>query len=217
MVKLPIKKDILEQLKPLLYYCNVTASSGGELKAFCQKHHVPTKIYYIDPDTDKPKQTGSYDRKGALLKRIFKYLQTGKMPKATVYPKAVVNFDPLPKQLTANNKVYYGQYKNGDKQIENLVKTLTSGISPFCAKGQEVIRDFWSKGIVPTYADFAEAFLKKYHAHKTSDNPEWAYLNDLQKVKAQGKLLNKSEWKNKIRPEKSKQALDILNKVDVPS
>ncbi len=204
-----LSKNALEKLRPLLNYVNVSSGSGSELSEFCKKHQVPTKICIERPDGSIA-VTRDSDRKAILLARIIKYLETGIMPAATTFPCNVVCHDTLPKRLKKTDRVYYGQYKNGDETIAKLLLPLTGQISTYCAVGQEVIRGFWSEGVAPTYAEFSKAFVKAYNTHKTSDNPEWAYLNDLKKAKQAGNKLSKSEWRKEIRPAKAREALDIL-------
>lgn len=38
------------------------------------------------------------------------------------YRKKIINFVPLPTNLKSNNYVYFGQYKNGNKKILELLK-----------------------------------------------------------------------------------------------
>lgn len=206
----------LKELRPLLNYVNVSSGGGSELASFCKKHNVPTKIHIEEAVTRRIIPTKDTDRKAILLGRVIKYLETGEMPSPTIFRREVISDAALPNPLKSSDRVYYGQYKNGNSTILKVLKPLTNGISTFCAVGQEVIREFWAKGVAPTYAEFAKAFVEAQKAHKTSDNPEWAYLNDLQKAKKEGKELNKNEWRTQIRPNKAKQALDILNEVPVP-
>lgn len=63
-------------------------------------------------------------------------------------------------------------------------------------------REFWTKGIAPSFKEFAEAWLMDYNQHD-KPNAEWTFLAD----KAEGK--NTTEWK-KLRIQKAKSVLKIL-------
>ncbi|CAN5290733.1 hypothetical protein BH10PSE19_BH10PSE19_22860 [soil metagenome] len=174
-----------------------------ELKIFCNDIGIPYKIH-IETSTGKLKKTNDIDRKGIIIKRIKFYVKTGKINKPTVFPNAVVSLtNTLPIMLQSHHHVFYGEYKNLNKKILSFMKQLTSDEFEFGAIAQEVIRACWTKGIAPTYSEFATLWLTAKNSHN-KPNPEWAFLTDRHNGKAD------SNWK-KIRMEKANKAINLLN------
>lgn len=172
-----------------------------EIKYFCNKVGIPYKIQY--QCDDKVKTSGETDRKGIILKRIRTFLKTKDPGAPTVYLNKVTNFEPLPASLQATDKIYYGQYKNTNKKSLSLLKELTNNQFKFGAISQEVIREFWTNGIAPTYKQFANAWLKANKEHN-KPNEEWAFLTDLSLG------MDMKDWK-KYRKAKAVEVLKYLN------
>jgi hypothetical protein len=61
--------------------------------------------------------------------------------------------------------------------MANVLKKLTDGRFKNGAIARILARDFWSKGIAPTYEEFASAWVAASDDH-TQPNPEWAFLSD---------------------------------------
>lgn len=182
-----------------LNYLNIS-----EYQSFCKKHQIPFHIY-IELPNGKIKKTSEKDRKGLVLSRIKKYLQTGKIPKSTLIKKHVIQLTTGKQDLTPKDQLYYGQYNTKNKSWLNLLKNLTGGNFKDGAIAREVIREFWTKGKAPTYAEFAKAWLIACKKH-SQPNPEWAYLTD----KAIGfKII---DWKN-YRKLQTQKALRTLNSI----
>jgi hypothetical protein len=148
----------------------------GEIKTFCTKHGIPYAIWLETGDRGRIK-TADQDRKGIILDRIRRYLKTGTIPVATCFPARVVRFDEPPKNLKATDRLYYGQYDPRRARLVELLQELTDGRFRHGAIARILAREFWSKGIAPTYREFATAWLRAKENH-TRPNPEWAFLSD---------------------------------------
>lgn len=182
---------------------NINYMNMDELKIFCNDIGIPYKIH-IEASTGKLKKTSEIDRKGVIIKCIKFYVKTEKINKPTVFPNTVVSStNKLPASLQNHHHVLYGEYKNLNKKILSLMKQLTNNEFEFGAIAQEVIRACWTKGIAPTYSEFAKLWLSAKNTHN-KPNPEWAFLTDRHKGNAD------SNWK-KIRVEKANKAINLLN------
>jgi hypothetical protein len=189
------RQELLEDLN----YLNT-----GELKSFCTRHSIPYSIW-IETSRGQYKKTSDDDRKGVMLKRIGHYLRTGIILSATRYPASVVCLDGPTVSIKATDRLMYGQYdKTGDAMV-GLLKKLTDGQFKSGAIARILAREFWSKGIAPTYREYAAAWVKANEDHK-KPNPEWAFLSD----KANRK--NTSNWK-RLRADKAKRVLKTLNQL----
>lgn len=175
----------------------------AELKKICDKYTIPYKIH-IEVIKNKAKKTSEVDRKGIILNRIKYFVNTGKIKKPTIFPKNVLSItNRLPVSLKSLHPIFYGEYKNSNKEILNLMKKLTNDKFEFGAIAQEVIRSCWAKGETPTFEKFAKLWLNAKQLH-TKPNREWAYLAD----KHQG--FTGKDWK-KLRIEKAQKAIKLLN------
>jgi hypothetical protein len=182
-----------------LNYLNI-----AEIKSFCKKHSLPYAIACQTKD-GRRKKTSETDRKGVLLRRIEHFLQTSSSLKQTCFPPSVVCFDPLPQNISPTNKLFYGQYDKKNLTLLTLLKELTNGQFQDGAIARILLRDFWSRGNVPTIEEFASAWLYARASH-TKPNPEWAFLSD------RSAKLPTSNWK-KLRLNKAKKAISILNRI----
>lgn len=193
-----IKNLNQNQRKVLWKYINYL--NLEEIKIFCKMHEIPYKILYRTDD--KIKVTGLTDRKKIILSRMKSYLTTNKISKPTILPEKIINFDPLPTNLKSNNYVYFGQYKNGNKKILDLIKKLTDNKFKFGSKSQEILLHIFSKGEKITYKTFAKLWVKLNYS--SIEHSEWAYLKD-----KKNNCLNLKDWKNK-RNKISKEVRKIL-------
>jgi hypothetical protein len=175
-----------------------------EIMAFCKKHSIPYSIWIETPDGDRRK-TKDDDRKGVLLDRIRHYLQTGKVLGATCFPANVVCFDELPERLKPTDRLFYGQYDKSSTAMVSLLKKLTGGRFKSGAAARILAREFWTKGIAPTFQEFAASWLTAAQNH-TRPNPEWAFLSDRSKRK------DTSNWKQ-LRASTAKRVLSILSEL----
>jgi hypothetical protein len=179
----------------------------AEIKAFCKRHAVPFAIA-VETRDGATRSTGEADRKGVILQRIRQYLTTGTIRPPTWFRANVVCFDPAPAKLKETDRLFYGQYDKASAAMISLLKRLTGGQFENGAIARILARDFWSKGIAPTYREFAAAWLEARRKH-TRPNPEWAFLSD----RSRGKGL--TGWK-KLRTAKAKQVLKVLKDIAPP-
>jgi hypothetical protein len=90
--------------------------------------------------------------------------------------------------------------------MTDLLQRLTAGKFEHGAIARILAREFWSKGIAPTYEEFAKAWLIARMEHNRP-NPEWAYLSD----RTDGK--DTANWKQ-LRKEKARKVLDRLRRLN---
>ena len=188
------QRELLEDLN----YLNM-----GEIKTFCERYCIP---YAICIETGNgPRKTSDTDRKGVILNRIRHYLLTGNALNGTCFPATVVCFDNLPNNIKATKRLFYGQYDKKSNAMISLLERLTNGQFRDGAIARIVAREFWSKGIAPTYQEYAQAWITAKENHKRP-NPEWAFLSDRSDRK------DIANWKQ-LRARKAQQVLKILNKL----
>jgi hypothetical protein len=84
-----------------------------------------------------------------------------------------------------------------------LLSKLTNGQFKSGAIARILAREFWSKGVAPTYQEYAAAWMTASEHHKRP-NPEWALLSDRADRK------DTANWK-RLREGKAKRVLKILN------
>jgi hypothetical protein len=190
-----MKRELLADLN----YLNL-----GEIKTFCRQHGIPYVIWIETTDGRRVK-TRDDDRKGVILERIRAYLKTGTIPDATCFSASVVGIDEPPQNLKASNRLFYGQYDPKRKALIELLTKLTAGKFRHGALARILAREFWSKGVAPTYAKFASAWLD-VQANHTRPNPEWAFLSD----RSDGKEI--ANWR-RLRTSKAKRVLSVLNQI----
>lgn len=166
-----LTKEERDTLSQDLNYLNL-----GEIKTFCKERGIPFRIVLEESDGNCV-PTREDDRKGVILERVRHYLLTGKIARETRFPSRVVNFEPLAKKLSASDKVFYGQYDKRNAARLALLKTLTGGKFLDGAIARILARRFWTEGVAPSYAEFADAWLRASEEH-TKPNPEWAFLSD---------------------------------------
>jgi hypothetical protein len=190
-----------EELLEDLNYLNMS-----EIKSFCKEHSIPYSIWIETADAGR-RRTKDDDRKGIVLGRIRHFLKTGEVLPATCFPASVACFDDPPGHFKPTDRLYYGQYDKTGSAMIGILKKLTDGKFRNGAVARILARDFWSKGIAPTFREFALAWLMASEAH-TEPNPEWAFLADQSKGKAS------SDWKQ-IRESKAKDVLRVLNRLQI--
>jgi hypothetical protein len=175
-----------------------------EIQVICVRHKIPYVIWVQMPN-GKRRKTGERDRKGVVLNRLRQFLRTGKIAKETCFPATVVRFEALPENLSASDRLFYGQYEKKKRQILALLKPLTNGAFEDGAIARILAREYWTAGKAPTFQEFAVAWQKARNEH-TKPNPEWAFLRD-RANKTAG-----ADWK-KLRVQKSKQVMAALSKI----
>jgi hypothetical protein len=189
------QKELLDDLN----YLNTT-----EIKSFCQRHSIPYKIAIETRDGGR-RMTKDVDRKGVMLNRIRHFLQTGLVLEQTCFPAAIVCLDPLPGNITADDRLFYGQYDKKHRQRMILLKGLTNGRFEDGAIARILARHFWSKGEAPTLREFATAWIQASTEH-TKPNPEWAFLAD------RANKVAGSDWKQ-LRVRKAAKVMKLLDQV----
>lgn len=178
----------------------------AEIKAFCKRCSIPYTIA-IETKDGRRKKTNEDDRKGVILHRIRHFLKTGKILPETCFPTNVVCFDPIPKKLSVNDRLFYGQYEKANRTLIALLQQLTEGKFRNGAIARILAREFWSRGEAPSLQEYAKAWMEAVKRHKTP-NPEWAFLSD----RARGTA--GADWK-KLREKKARKALKALRQIAI--
>jgi hypothetical protein len=194
-----LPKDQHQALLDDLNYLNL-----AEIKSFCKQHSIPYAIAIETKDGSR-KKTKEDDRKGVMLNRLRHFLRTGVVLEETCFPASVVSLDPLPDNLTAADRLFYGQYDKTNRTMVNLLRDLTGGHFRNGAIARILAREFWTQGKAPTFREFASAWLQATREH-TEPNPEWAFLSD------RANKVATPDWK-KLRAQKASKALKALNRI----
>jgi hypothetical protein len=176
-----------------------------EIREFCDNHGIPYSIWIEEADK-KLRRTPDDDRKGVVLDRIRHYLKTGRIQEATRFLSTIVRYDQPLSTLKPADRLFYGQYDKKSEAMIGLLKTLTGGRFKNGAIARIVAREFWSRGIAPTYREYAEAWLEATENHKRP-RPEWAFLSDLANRTAT------RDWRE-LRQKKAKHVLSVLSRID---
>ena len=195
--KLP--KGEQQELLDDLNYLNIS-----EIKSFCKRHSIPYRIA-IETRDGRRKMTRDDDRKGVVLNRIRHFLQTGVILPETYFPGAVVCLDQLSDQITADDRLFYGQYDKTNRAMIALLKSLTEGQFENGAIARILARDFWSSGQAPTFREYASAWTHASREH-LRPNPEWAFLSD---IASKGAV---RDWA-KLRTQKASKVMKVLDRV----
>ena len=195
--KLPRGKQ--QELLDDLNYLNIS-----EIKSFCKRHSIPFRIA-VETKDGRRRVTRDDDRKGVILDRIRYFLKTGVILKETCFPAAVVCFDQLSDPVTADDRLFYGQYEKRNRTMIDLLKSLTEGQFENGAIARILARDFWSRGKAPTFREYASAWTHASREH-LRPNPEWAFLSDRANNTAG------PDWKN-LRRQKASKVIKMLNQI----
>jgi hypothetical protein len=195
--KLPRGKQ--QELLDDLNYLNIS-----EIKSFCKRHSIPYRIA-VETKDGRRRLTRDDDRKGVMLDRIRHFLKTGVMLKETCFQAAVVCFDPLSDPITADDRLFYGQYEKTNRTMITLLKNLTEGQFENGAIARILARDFWSRGKAPTFREYASAWTHASREH-LRPNPEWAFLSD------RANKVAVPDWKN-LRRQKASRVMKMLNQI----
>ena len=175
----------------------------AEIKSFCRAHSIP---FAIRVEGTQGKRRNEMDRKGVILNRIRHFLKTGEVLPATCFAATVVCFDRFAKQLSPDDRLFYGQYDRENRAVFGLLKRLTEGKFRDGAIARIVAREFWSRGEAPTFRQYAAAWLDA--AGKDSEaHPEWAFLAD----RARGTA--GSDWK-RLRAKKAAEVMRRLKAIE---
>jgi len=197
----PISKLSKREQQELLDDLNYL--NTGEIKSFCKQHSIPYTIAIETRDGGR-RRTRDDDRKGVMLDRVRHFLQTGAVLPETRFPAAVVRFDPLAANLSADDRLFYGQYDKTNRTMIALLKDLTGGEFENGAVARILARNFWSGGKAPTFQEYARAWLRASREH-IRPNPEWAFLSDRARKGAM------QDWKE-LRTSKASKTMKLLQK-----
>jgi hypothetical protein len=189
------KQELLDDLN----YLNIS-----EIRSFCKLHSIPYRIA-IETEDGRRKMTRDDDRKGVVLTRIRHFLQTGAILKETCFPAPVVCFDQLSDDVTADDRLFYGQYDKTNRKMTALLRSLTGGQFQNGAIARILARDFWSRGKAPTFREYASAWIQVSREH-LKPNPEWAFLSD---IATKGAV---RDWA-KLRKQKASRVMKLLNQI----
>ena len=191
-----------ERLLEDLNYMNLE-----EMRGFCRRHAIPFAIHVVSPE-GKRKRSRDLDRKSIVLERVRRFLETGEMGEPTTFAAAVCSEAPVPSKLKASDRLYYGWYDKKNEDLIGLLRRLTDDRYRNGAVARILMREFWTSGVAPTFAEFAEAWIeaeKKGLGVDRGDHPEAAWLTD----RARGEA--GEDWKAK-RTERARRALEVLER-----
>ena len=194
-----LSKAEQQELLDDLNYLNTS-----EIKSFCRRHSIPYRIA-VETEDGGRRMTKDDDRKGVMLHRIRHFLRTGVILEETRFPATVVCFDRLADNITADNRLFYGQYDKTNRTMIALLKSLTDGQFENGAIARMLARDFWSSGKAPTFREYASAWIQASREH-IRPNPEWAFLSD------RASKVAVTDWR-KLRRHKASKVLRVLNQI----
>jgi hypothetical protein len=194
-----LSKGEQQELLDDLNYLNIS-----EIKSFCSRHSIPYRIA-IETEDGGRRTTKDDDRKGVILHRVRHFLRTGMILEETRFQAAVVSFDRLPDNITADNRLFYGQYDKTNRTMIALLKSLTDGQFENGAIARILARDFWASGKAPTFREYASAWIHASREH-LRPNPEWAFLSD------RARKVAVPDWK-RLRKRKASIVLKLLNQI----
>lgn len=144
---------------------------------------------------------GMQDRQ-ERLERILAFVRDETRTGPTVYRRAVVASAPLPDDVTADTRIYYGQYDKRHEGFLRTMATLTDGAFRSGMIARLVLRDCWTAGVAPTLRQFADEWTRASAAH-VRPRPEAAYLSDRRRGEAG------SDW-TQVRAERAAEALALI-------
>lgn len=176
-----------------------------EIRSFCDKNCIPYRIWICTSDGERRRTTG-IDRKGIILDRIRRYLNTGIVPLPTCFPASVVSFEIATGDFKATDRMLYGQYDKKNVAMMTLLKRLTAGKFKDGAIARILANEFWRKGTAPTFQEYAARWLQAQAGH-SQPNPEWAFLADLSAGR------DTSDWKQQ-RVKKARRVLKVLESLE---
>ena len=176
-----------------------------EIRGFCSERGIPYRIV-AESAGGKVKVTKDTDRKPIVLARVRRYLATGQVGQPTRIPARIVREEGPPARPGPRDRLYYRWYAKEFKGVMRLLRDLTAGRFKDGAVARVLAMDFWTRGEAPTFEEFARSWTKaRAEAHRLL-TPEYAYLTDLKRHRAD------RTWKA-LRKAKAKSALKTLARV----
>jgi hypothetical protein len=176
-----------------------------EIRGFCSERAIPYRIVAEHPN-GKVKATKDTDRKPIVLARIRRYLTTGRAGQPTRIPTEIVREENPPARPGPRDRLYYRWYAREFGGVMRLLGDLTADRFRDGAVARVLAMEFWTRGEAPTFEEFARSWTKAKAEEHRLLTPEYAYLTDLQRQRADG------DWKA-LRKAKAKSALETLARI----
>ena len=177
----------------------------AEIRGFCVSRGIPFRVMAEYPN-GSVKTTNDTDRKPIVLARVRRYLTTGDTGKATRIPATIVREENPPARLGPRDRLYYRWSAKKFAGVMRVLCDLTDGRFRDGAVARVVAMEFWTRGVAPTFEQFARAWTKAKAKQHRLLTPEYAYLTDLQHQRA-GR-----DW-NAVRKSKARSALETLARI----
>lgn len=128
------------------------------LKQIFDKYDIDYHVYI---ETDHSiKKINAINHKEFIINDIMYYLNKNKIPKKTIYSLKIQNYTST-KYIKSSDYFFFGQYNTTDKNILNLLKSLTNNQFKFGGISQKLIKSLWRKNKLITYQDFAKLWCKE--------------------------------------------------------
>jgi len=195
-----LTRDERARLLEELNYMNL-----DEIRGFCVSRGIPYRIV-AEYSSGKIKATKDTDRKPIVLARVRHYLTTGEVGQATCIPGEIVREGKPPARLRPRDRLYYRWYAKDHEGVIRLLRALTAGRFQDGAVARVVAMAFWTRGQAPTFAEFAQSWMKAKTEQHRLLTPEYAYLTDVKHRRAD------ENWKA-LRAAKAKSALKTLARI----
>jgi hypothetical protein len=176
-----------------------------EIRGFCSARGIPYRIIAEYPN-GTTKATKDTDRKPIVLARIRHYLATGDVGRPTRISARIVREEGPPTRLRSSDRLYYRWYAKEFGGVMRLLRDLTDRRFRDGAVARVLAMEFWTRGVAPTFEEFAGAWTKAKAEQHRLLTPEYAYLTDLRHKRAN------ADWKE-LRNAKAKSALATLAKI----
>jgi hypothetical protein len=154
-----------------------------EIRGFCIPRSIPYKIVAEHPN-GKTTVTRDSDRKPIVLARVRHYLATGEVGHASRIPVEIVRQEKPPARLGPGDRLYYRWYAREHEGVIRLLRDLTAGRFQDGAVARVVAMAFWTRGLAPTFEEFAKSWMKAKAEEHRLLTPEYAYLTDLKHRRA---------------------------------
>lgn len=176
-----------------------------EIRGFCVPRGIPYKIV-AEYANGKIKATKDTDRKPIVLARVRRYLTTGDVGRASCIPAEIVREEKPPARLGPRDRLYYRWYAKEHEGVMRLLRDLTGSRFRDGAVARVVAMTFWTRGQAPTFDEFARSWMKAKTEQHRLLTPEYAYLTDVRRRRAD------DDWKA-LRTAKAKSALKTLARI----
>jgi hypothetical protein len=190
------RKRLLEEMN----YMNLE-----EIRGFCSERAIPYRIVAEYPNGNV-KVTKDSDRKPIVLARVRHYLRTGQVGQSTRISAQIVREENPPARLGPGDRLYYRWYAKEFEGVMRLLRDLTAGRFRDGAVARVLAMEFWTRGKAPTFREFARSWTRAKAEQHRLLTPEYAYLTDLHRQRADG------DWKA-LRKAKATSALETLARI----